>query len=104
MSEGLKARYTRALRSNLFFWRSRAGLEVDLLAERHGRLSACEVKSGRTLASDSFTSLEWWSSLAGEEAGNLWLIYAGDTSLSRKRVRVCSWHDIALWTESLVRP
>ena len=78
----------------MYFWRDRAGLEVDFLAERAGRLIPIEVKSGGTFVSEWLKALERWVALAGDEAGQAWLVYGGDSSSRRKGVNLLSWREM----------
>ena len=55
--EALKHRYNQGRRSNLSFFRDARGLECDFLYESGNDLSAFEIKSGATIASDYFDSL-----------------------------------------------
>ena len=55
--EALKHRFNRGRRSNLSFFRDSRGLECDLLYENGHGMAALEIKSGATVASDWFDSL-----------------------------------------------
>jgi predicted AAA+ superfamily ATPase len=55
--EALKHRFNQGNRSNLFFFRDSRGLECDLLYLTGTAVSAIEIKSGATLASDYFANL-----------------------------------------------
>ena len=55
--EALKHRFNRGRRSNLSFFRDSRGLECDLLYENGHGMAAIEIKSGATVASDWFDSL-----------------------------------------------
>ena len=57
VAETLKHRTNRGLRSNLSFFRDSKGLECDLLYETGRGVGAMEIKSGATVASDYFVSL-----------------------------------------------
>lgn len=93
-SELLKAAYNHGRQPNIYFWRDRAGLEIDFLLDRGSTLVPVEVKSGATVASDWTRSLERWTRLAGDLAGPGWVVYGGDTSESHDRADVLSWRDI----------
>ncbi len=95
IGELIKARFNRALTSNLYFWRARSGLEVDALIERGNTLVPVEVKSGQTVVPDFLKRLEQWLELAGDVSGRPWLIYGGDRRQSRSRIEVLPWRDIA---------
>lgn len=99
VSEMLKGRYNRGRRSNLFFWRDRAGHEVDIILDRGVELTPIEIKSGFTLASDSFTTLNWWLDLSSQERS--FLVYGGEVSSKRSSVEVISWRDNGLIQELL---
>lgn len=55
--EALKHRFNRGRRSNLSFFRDSSGLECDLLSETGNGMGAIEMKSGATVASNWFDSL-----------------------------------------------
>jgi uncharacterized protein len=94
ISELLKARFNHALASNLYFWRDRAGREIDILLDQGNQLLPVEVKSGQTVAQDFFLGLERWQSLAGAAAGRAWLVYGGDGRQSRSLAEVVPWREI----------
>jgi uncharacterized protein len=94
VSELLKARLHRGLRSNLYFWRDHRGLEVDLVCERHGKLIPVEMKSGQTVAADFLDNLERWRALAGDAAAPSWLVYGGETGGELRDNRILPWREI----------
>ena len=94
ISELLKTRFNAGKASNLYFWRDRSGHEVDLLIDHGTALSPLEIKSGQTINKDYFKGLEFWQKLAGEMAGQSWLVYGGDTRQMRSDVTALPWHEI----------
>jgi predicted AAA+ superfamily ATPase len=76
---------------SLYFWRDRAGNEIDFLIDRGSNLLPIDSKSGKTVASDWFNGLKTWRSVAGDRAKNGVLIYGGDETYSREDVTVTSW-------------
>ena len=84
-------RYNAGRRSNFHFWRDRAGHEVDLIVDRGDKLIPVEMKSGQTVAADSFKGLDWWKKLASED--DSFLVYGGDRSYDRAGTSVISWRD-----------
>ncbi|PLY14515.1 MAG: AAA family ATPase [Sedimenticola sp.] len=94
ISELLKARYNAGETTNLYFWRDRSGHEVDLLIDHGTHLSPLEIKSGQTINPDYFKGLDFWRKLAGETAGQAWLVYGGDTRQTRSDVTILPWHEI----------
>ncbi|MBP9726264.1 MAG: ATP-binding protein [Gammaproteobacteria bacterium] len=95
VSELIKRRFNQGVMSDLYFWRDRQGHEVDVLIEQGAQLIPVEIKSGKTIASDYFDSLEYWSTLSQQSQITSWLIYAGNVSQERSKAKVLSWSDIA---------
>jgi len=99
VKEILKSRTHRALPPDLHFFRSRAGLEVDVLVDAGASLLAAEVKAGRTVASDFFGSLEELRSLVlgATPARRLRcrLVYGGETARRWRGVDVVPWSRVA---------
>ena len=56
--EALKRRFNQGRQSNLSFFRDSRGLECDLLYQTGLGIGAIEIKSGSTVASDYFHSLD----------------------------------------------
>ncbi len=94
ITELLKGRGARGKGDNLFFWRSHIGHEIDIIADRGDLLVPVEIKSGATIASDWFDSLQKWLDLAGSVAGNPTLVYGGRGRQSRKGIDVLPWNEI----------
>jgi hypothetical protein len=94
IAELLKGRFNRGLADNLYFWRSRGGDEIDVLAD-HGRtLQPIECKSGRTIAGDWFDGIEKWSQWAGRKAEVGRLVYGGDRAAEHRGIKVLPWKNI----------
>ncbi len=66
VSEWIKAFYHRGERPELCYWRSKAGLEVDLIIDRNGRLHPIEFKATSTLFPAHAEPLRRWRALAGD--------------------------------------
>ena len=94
-----KGRFNRGQRSNLYFWRNNLGLEVDVLAERAGRLCPIEIKSGATFASDWLGNLNKWRKLAGDVSGAPQLVYGGDSDWKEGAVDVLPWRAVSTLAE-----
>ena len=81
--EALKHRFNRGRRSNLSFFRDSRGLECDLLYENGNGTGAIEIKSGATVASDWFDSLNLVSKELPEIATRA-VVYGGGERQSRR--------------------
>lgn len=99
--ELLKSRGNRGKNDQLYFWRNHVGLEVDIIAEKGQQLLPIEIKAGATIASDWLQGIEKWAQLAGEAAGDPWLVYGGDQRQSRRSVEVLPWRQIDVLAQSM---
>lgn len=93
VGETLKNYYNRGLEPDIYFWRDSAGREIDLLIDQGATQIPIEIKSGQTVAGDSFKNLDFWQNLAGQPDGPAGLVYGGDTSYKRRGVSVIAWSD-----------
>ncbi len=98
VSELLKGRMNRGLASNLYFWRDRRGLEVDVVLDRGDSLIPIEVKSGKTVASDFYRSINRFAELAGAAAGQGFVVYGGEREEKRQNARALPWSEIGQLT------
>ena len=91
--EALKYRLNSGRPSNLSFFRDKRGLESDLLVEMGTDLIAMEIKSGATIASDVFTSLNKISKL-DSRITKIFAVYGGDQHQQRSDGSVIPFDDI----------
>ena len=82
VAEALKHRFNRGRESNLSFFRDSRGLECDLFYETGHGIHAIEIKSGATVASDYFTSLNRVAELIPSISAKT-VIYGGTARQSR---------------------
>jgi predicted AAA+ superfamily ATPase len=98
VSEILKARAHHGLPTDLFHFRDRKGFEVDVVFARNQELVAVEIKSGQTIASDFFASLDRFEQIACSDPNQSRLekvlIYGGDVAQQRSQSRVIPWQDV----------
>ena len=94
VSELIKGRTNRGLTSNLYFWRDRRGLEVDVVLDRGTTLVPIEAKSGSTVARDFYRSINRFAELAGEAAGHGWVVYGGERLEQREHATAIPWTSI----------
>lgn len=92
VGEAMKYRFNRLNDATCHFFRDSGGNEIDLVAERAGRVAAIEIKSGETLAGDWFAALDKFVALA--KGASPFLVYGGDRSLRRGEVSVHGWREI----------
>lgn len=93
ITEVKKGRFNSGKTDNLYFWRDRAGHEVDLISEDGDILHAAEIKSGKTLTSDSFSGLQFWKTIAAQSVGTCSVVYGGNDVQERTGVQVVPWNE-----------
>lgn len=92
VTELLKNRLNAGLPPALYFWRDNTGHEIDVLAERNGRLFPIEIKSGKTITSEYFKGLEYWNKITDHVGGAV--IYGGNESQKRSGgYEIFSWNN-----------
>ena len=87
VAEALKRRFNRGRQSNLSFFRDSRGLECDLLYQTGLGIGAIEIKSGSTVASDYFHSLNRVAELIPGVSTKA-VVYGGAESQSRSDCEV----------------
>ncbi len=92
LTELIKNRFNRGLKSNFYFWRDNKGNEIDCIVESSKGLIPIEIKSGSTFNLDFFKSLNYWNKLSGNSGENSYVIYGGDTNRVMKEGKLLSWN------------
>jgi uncharacterized protein len=91
VSEWVKAFYNRGERPELYYWRSKAGMEVDLIIERNSRLYPIEIKATSTVIPGHIENLVKWKEMAEDKASKGIVIADIEESFEIKGCRVISW-------------
>jgi uncharacterized protein len=95
INEHLKNRWNNGFQLSSYFWRDSSGNEIDLLIEEGKNLKIVEIKSGKTIKTDFFKSLNRFEKLASNFTVKKYLIYGGDESQKRTIAEVFSWNEVA---------
>ena len=90
VAEWVKAFHCRGERPELYYWRSKAGTEVDLIIDRNGRLYPVEIKATATVIPGHTENLNRWKELAGDMAAGGLIIADVPESFEIKGCRVVS--------------
>lgn len=95
LSEVFKRRLHANERRGMYFYRDRAGLEVDLVLETGGKADLIEFKSGLTISKNMSQPLQRLVDLLGDDyVRSASLVYGGDQSQKRSNIRILPWHTI----------
>jgi len=91
VSEWIKKFHAAGEPPALYFWRSSAGEEVDLVLEREGSLFGFEVKATSTPTPHHAASLAKWLDLAGPRAQGTLVCRVPRPVPLRARIRAVPW-------------
>ncbi len=100
ITELTKGRFNRGLPLNFYFWRDRAGHEIDLLIETADQLIPVQIKSGQTITSDFFRSINDWHTIAKLAQPKAWIVYGGVDNHQQKTTRIISWTKLRSLTDA----
>lgn len=89
---------------SFYFWRDKAGHEIDLIAENALQTNAYEIKSGSTIHSKYFKNLLYWKKL--NQKGRTKLLYAHKESQKRSNgIEIYNWREEILhYSKTLPSP
>ncbi len=87
----------------LYYWRDKHGLEVDLLIPRGRQLQPIEIKSSYTFHPSLAQGLEKFCSI-GTDLVSPTVVYSGDSISSAKGVSFCNYKEYASMPRGLAQP
>jgi hypothetical protein len=91
IQELLKNVYNSGNRPDFYFWRDHNQREIDLLFERNGKITALEIKAGKTINNRFLKNLYAFREIAGEDLTNLFCIYGGEEAQYRSTISILPW-------------
>lgn len=94
VSECLKHGYNAGDSSPLYFWRDSRGREIDCVLDRGSRITALEIKSGKTISTEFVKNLEFFAGIAGDVEVDPAVVYGGEQRTKRSGVDVVGWRDV----------
>jgi len=93
VTELIKKRTNSGLPINLFYWRDKTGHEIDIIVDDMGQLLPIEIKSGKTVNTEFFKNIYYWSKLT--DAKKSILLYAGEQNQKRSiGIEILNWRSI----------
>ncbi|MEM8899993.1 MAG: ATP-binding protein [Bacteroidota bacterium] len=91
INEVQKRYYNLGKRPNLYFWRTQSGHEVDLIIDEGTEIYPVEIKAGRTIHTQFFKGLNFFSRQGANSLNKTFLIYGGDDFQHRTYATVLGW-------------
>lgn len=93
VSEMIKIRENSGKETNLYYWRDKAGREIDVILDQGLTLLPMEIKSGKTITKEYFKNLIYWMNLSDSKQGLV--IYGGEQEQTRSNgISVYSWRKL----------
>jgi predicted AAA+ superfamily ATPase len=93
VTELIKKRTNVGLPINLFYWRDKTGHEIDIIIDNAGKLLPIEIKSGKTINTEFFKNMDYWSNLSN--AKKSMVLYAGSQNQKRSNGReTLNWRSL----------
>ena len=65
VTELIKKRTNAGLPINVYYWRDKAGHEIDVIIDNGNKLLPIEIKSGKTINTEFFKNIDYWCDLSG---------------------------------------
>lgn len=106
LTEYLKFKTNTRSSVEYYYWRDKVGHEIDLLAETGSRLSAIEIKSGKTITTDYTKHLSFFQSIYTDARRKLdpLVIYSGKHKQARSGIQIVNWKNIPFSPSSSSSP
>jgi len=93
VTELIKKRTNAGLPINLFYWRDKTGHEIDIIIDNAGKLIPIEIKSGKTINTEFFKNMDYWSDLS--KVKKSMVLYAGSQNQNRSNEReTLNWRSL----------
>jgi uncharacterized protein len=97
VTEAIKSRYNQGRGMDLYFWRDNNSAEADLLFETPQGLQMVEIKSGKTVTTDTIRAGQKSTRFAHGSVNTPWLIYGGEEVFMRSNVQLIGWREAGNW-------
>lgn len=94
LNEFIKRNFNRGENRLPYFWQDNHGKEIDCVLEKGDRVTAIEIKSGKTMSANYFDNLKYWLSLTGLPESQEYVVYGGDQSMQTSAGKLTSWRNL----------
>ena len=94
LNEFIKHSYNRGENRQPYYWQDNHGKEIDCLLVNGEKVTAVEIKSGKTMSTSYFENLNYWRSLAALPENQEFVVYGGDQSMQTDAGTLISWKDL----------
>ena len=94
LNEFIKRSFNRGENHQPYYWQDNHGKEIDCLLVNGEKVTAVEIKSGKTMSTSYFENLNYWRSLAALPENQEFVVYGGDQSMQTGAGTLISWKNL----------
>ena len=94
LNEFIKRSFNRGENRQPYDWQDNHGKEIDCLLVNGEKVTAIEIKSGKTISISYFENLNYWRSLTTLPENQEYVVYGGDQSMQTSAGTLISWKDL----------
>ena len=94
LNEFIKRSYNQGDNRQPYFWQDNHGREIDCLLVNGEKITAIEIKSGKTISPHYFDNLGYWRALTALPEHQEFVVYGGDQTLKTNAGILVGWKDL----------
>jgi hypothetical protein len=94
LNEFIKRSFNRGENSQPYYWQDNHGKEIDCLLADGEKVTAVEIKSGKTMSTSYFENLIYWRSMTALPESQEFVVYGGDQSMQTGAGTLISWKNL----------
>jgi hypothetical protein len=94
LNEFIKRSFNQGENRQPYYWQDNHGKEIDCLLVNGERVTAVEIKSGKTMSTSYFDNLKYWQSLAALPENQEYVVYGGEQSMQTGAGTLISWRNL----------
>ena len=94
LNEFIKRSFNRGENRQPYYWQDNHGKEIDCLLVNGEKVTAVEIKSGKTMSTSYFENLIYWRSMTALPESQEFVVYGGDQSIQTGAGTLISWKDL----------
>jgi predicted AAA+ superfamily ATPase len=94
LNEFIKRSFNQGENRQPYYWQDNHGKEIDCLLVNGEKVTAVEIKSGKTISTSYFENLNYWRSLAALPENLEYVVYGGEQSFQTSAGTLISWKNL----------
>ncbi len=94
LNEFIKRSFNQGENRQPYYWQDNHGKEIDCLLVNGEKVTAVEIKSGKTISTSFFENLNYWRSLAALPENHEYVVYGGEQSMQTSAGTLISWKNL----------